>query len=550
MEDLVKQVQRAQRRLNLQTFLDVAVWSLFLFLVAAALAVAAKKIWPLAIDGSWWSTGWLLGSVAVGLIVASVWTWWQRARGVDAAIELDHRFGLKERVSSTLCLTSEERDTEIGQALVDDAVRRVARIDVKEGFRVKTGWWTLLPLLPAVVVIGLVFVPDAEAKRSTEGAEPGVNVKQVKTSTQKLREKIAEKRKRAEEQGLTDATNVFDKLEKGIEELNKKDSVDQKTAMVKLNDIANEIKARKEAMGNPEEVRKQLQDMKDFETGPADRVAKAMQEGDFQAAADEMKDLLKKMQNNELSETEKQALEKQLNQMAEKMRQVANAHEQAKQDLQREMEQRQQNGDPAGAAEIQKKLDQLNRMNPQMQQLQQMAQKLGQCSECMQNGEGDKAAQNLQELADQLSEMQEQLEEMDMMNEALEQLADAKNAMKCGECDGMGCEACQGDAMGLGMGMGQQGDGMGMGEGQGRGARPEQETDTGGYDSQVRAKIGRGAGVVAGRAGGNNIVGDVREEIKMELEASDAAADDPLTDQHLPRGQREHAKQYFDAFAP
>jgi hypothetical protein len=89
--------------------------------------------------------------------------------------------------------------------------------------------------------------------------------------------------------------------------------------------------------------------------------------------------------------------------------------------------------------------------------------------------------------------------------------------------------------------------GMGMGEGQGRGDRPEEETNSGFYDSKVAAKPERGKMVVIGTARGPNVAGQAREEIKEALEAARSEDADPLTGLRLPRTQREQARQYFDA---
>ena len=98
--------------------------------------------------------------------------------------------------------------------------------------------------------------------------------------------------------------------------------------------------------------------------------------------------------------------------------------------------------------------------------------------------------------------------------------------------------------------MGQLSDipGMGMNEGQGQGERPESETPTGFYESQVDAKVGKGKVVVIGSAGGPNKPGQAFEEIQQQFEAAKSAEDDPLTGSRLPRAQRELTKQYFEQF--
>lgn len=90
--------------------------------------------------------------------------------------------------------------------------------------------------------------------------------------------------------------------------------------------------------------------------------------------------------------------------------------------------------------------------------------------------------------------------------------------------------------------------GMGMGEGRGQGARPENETDSSFYNSQVRAKPGRGKAVVVDTVPGRNVAGDTTEEIKSAIEAAKRNSDDPLVGQQIPRQHRKQVDQYFEAF--
>ena len=58
--------------------------------------------------------------------------------------------------------------------------------------------------------------------------------------------------------------------------------------------------------------------------------------------------------------------------------------------------------------------------------------------------------------------------------------------------------------------------------------------------------VGRGSGVMTGLSPGPNSKGRVGEEIKLQWQELHGDAADPLTDQQLPRGYRDHAKKYFD----
>jgi hypothetical protein len=127
-----------------------------------------------------------------------------------------------------------------------------------------------------------------------------------------------------------------------------------------------------------------------------------------------------------------------------------------------------------------------------------------------------------------------------MLEEALSELDMTKDSMNCKECDGVGCQACRGSGNRAGR------PGMGLGRGRGTGPRPEEKTNSGFYDTKAKTKTGKGGAVVVGTAEGPNIKGQVDQQIQTEFEAAQAADEDPLTDQQLPRAYREHAKKYFD----
>jgi hypothetical protein len=549
VNDLKKQIRLAQRRLLIQQFLSIAPWTLSGAFLLAALAILVKKLIPLNVDGQIWTVAWLASALAGGLLLAVLFVFLRRGNALSAAIEIDQRCGLKERVSSCLALTPDELESEAGQALMQDAVRRVAHVDVREQFGVRANRWALLPAAAAALSFALTLLSDAQPDRSATAQAATVKVeKRVLNSTENLKKKLEDRRKKAMEQGLKDAGELFNKLEQGVDSLNKKENVDRQQALVKLNDLARDLQQRQQQLLNNDEMRKQLNALKDIKQGPADRMAKAMKQGDFKTALNELKQLQDKLSKDELSEQEKQQLQQQLTEMKAKLQQMSQAQEQAKQELKRQIDQKLAQGDRQAAGQLQKKLDQLGARDQQMQQLDKLAQKLGECSQCMQAGQMQQAAQALEQLAGDLEGMQQELAEMQMLEDALDQISMAKDAMACKECNGMGCSMCQGDTMGMnGMGNGM-GDGRGLGEGQGRGDRPEEETGTGFYDSQVRAKPGQGKAVATGIAFGPNKSGQALEEIKAEIEAGRRSNDDPLTGQRLPKPQRELTREYFDSF--
>jgi hypothetical protein len=441
VDKIRRQVAAARRRMVTQQFLGIVAWSLFATLVIAACGLAIPKIWVLRVDEFIWTWSWVGGGLAAGLLIAAAWTYAVRRSPIEAAIEIDHRFQLKERVSSALALTPDELATDIGQALVQDAVRRVDRIDVRDSFGVKPPWRVLLPFVPAAAVFVLLTdlipdaVPDKPVQASTQTPD---ETKQVQRSAKKLQERLARAEKKAQDKGLEDTDILFKQLQKGIDDLANKSDVDRKKAMVKINDLAKSMQEKREQLGGVDKMREQLKRLKDIESGPADKIAEAMKEGDFQKALDELKSLQEKLEKGELTEAEKEQLAKQLDQLKNKLQDMVQAHDQVKRELEQEIRRKKEAGDLEGAGKLQRQLDQLNQLNDQMSRLQKMADNLGRCKQCLQDGEGKDAAGELAEIAQSLQEMQQQLDELETLDEMLGEIASAKNAMDCEHCAGAG----------------------------------------------------------------------------------------------------------------
>lgn len=554
MDEIKRQVGRAQRRLVVQQFLTVIGWSLFATLLLAAVGLAIPRLWVLHVDQQAWDWSWIGGGIAAGLVVAGIWTYIIRRTKLDAAIELDRRFGLKERVSSTLALGPEELETEIGQALMSDAVRRVERIDVREQFQVSPTWRFLLPLAPAVAIVVLALLPSAVMKQAGATTEQPSEIKhQIKTATQKLQEKLRENQKKAEELGLKDI-DTLKEVNRELDKLASKDTADRKEALLKINDLAKEIEKKKQELGGADKMKRDLDKLKDIEKGPADKMADALKEGDFGKAQEEMKKLREDLKNGKLDDKQKEQLAKQLNQLKDKLQQAVQDKQEAREKLQQKIEQKLNEGNIAEAAKLQQQLDELNQnADAQQQMMEKLADKLGQCAKCLkEGGNPQEAGEQLDKLAQDLEGMQEQLDQIENLNDVLDQLADAKEAMKCANCQGQGCAECEGDGMegkgGKGKGKGKGKGDFAQGEGQGEGLRDEEKTDKSFYDTRVAADPKAGESVRIGDAGGKNQAGPSRESVKEAVQASLTKEPDALEDVTLPRDQREHAKQYFEKF--
>ena len=572
MNEIKRQVSRAHRRIILGEFITLACWSLFAGLLFSAIALTVPKLWHLDfLDSSsatqTWNYAWIAGGLLGGFLFAVIGVLVRRPSHLSTAVEVDQRFNLKERLSSVLALNDRELESEVGQALLQDAQSRAETLDVRDKFKLAPTWKVLLPLIPLFLLFGLMFIPNATVlAESTVSSTPEVK-KESRIAVEEAQEKLKKKLEEMEAKGLKDSKLDIAALAKKIDNLSNDPTDEKRDALVKLNDIKKQLDERREELGNSQAIKDQLQKMKDVSQGPAKTLADAMSEGKFDEAKKAIKDLVEKLKKGELNKIEQQKLAKDLKAMADQIEKLAQANEEKKQELQEKIDEAAKNGDLQKAAQLQQKLDQLKKQDQQIQQMQKMGQKLKECAECMQPGQGKQgqqpgqgkqgqqsgqgekgqnptegakqgsraqqmkeAAQSLEDLAQQLEQMQQEMQQLQDLDEMMEEVEAAKNQ-------------CQGEG-------GQEGkpkwQDWAKGSGAGGGKRDREEGDTGGYKSRVKGKLQKGETVVTGNADGDNIKGRTATQARELVEASLNKKSDPLENQKLPRSQREHVQQYFN----
>jgi tetratricopeptide (TPR) repeat protein len=543
MEMLARQIRRAHRRMLLQAFIGRLAWCWSATLLLAILAIGAIKLWPPTAESTWITVA-LSAAIGGGILAAALWTWLRRQSPLEAAVELDRRFGLKERVSSSVALDREQLASDVGQALVRDAQQRVGRLDVSHEFRLRLDRKALAPLAPALAAVLLVLFVNARAPEAVATAVT-TSETQIKKSTQTLVKKLEERRKEAAEKGLKEADGTLKQIEDAVKSQPDKNVAERKQTLVKLNELVKDIEKKRQQMTSAADLKQQLNQLKNLQSGPAERLGQALKNVDFKMAMKELDKLKAKLSDDKLSPQEKQVLAKQLDQLQQALEKKTQAHQDAKKELEKQIDAERRAGNTAAADKLQQQLDKLAEKTPQMERLDKMAQQMKQAAESMNKGDSKQAADSLAQLSEQLEGMQKEMDEMAMLDSALEEMADCKNAMTCKECEGEGCAACQGQGEKL-SNKWSRGE-MAKGGGRGAGDRPESKTETSLYDSQVKQNVGKGASVIAGTADGANRKGQVQAEIKGQFSNAEQQTAEALSDQHLPHDYRDHAKKYFDA---
>jgi chemotaxis protein histidine kinase CheA len=446
-------------------------------------------------------------------------------------------------------MTEVDRDSDFGLALLADADKKAAKVDVAEKFRLKPTkiGWLPMSMVPVLVVVLMLAEPMSETSASTTPKVDKTEVKQVLTAASKLKKRIQQQRRKAEAEGLKEAEDMFKKMESQLDKITKASDMNRKDAMIEMNDLKKQLEERRSQLGSTEQMKRALSQMKGLEAGPGDKVAKAIEQGNLAKAKDMVKDLADKMRQGELSEAEKEQLKNQVQQMQKALEDAVKEHKKKEKELKDQIEQARREGRSGDAAKMQQKLNQMQQKNSQMQNMQQMAESMKNAAEACENGDAGQAADALQQMSDQLGQMQQEMSELEDLDSALDSLSESKSQMRCQQCEGGGCKECQGQGQGQGQGFGQgQGQGQGLGRGTGQGDRPESETDTNTYETQVRGKVKKGKAVITGFADGPNRKGITREDVKQAIQGSLSEKSDPSENQTLPRAEREHAQQYFD----
>lgn len=540
MRDLEKPIGRVWRRMRLQRFLASLVWCLAGAMALATVVLAVEKLGHQPIPGAdWWPFA-IGGGVA--LVAAILIASFSGPDRTDAAVALDRAFGLNERLSTALTLPEALRETQAGRALIADAIRHVADLDVADRFGLAVPRRAWVPLVPVAIAGAILLVPEWSRKvaDARSPVAPKAEKALVAKNSTTLSKKMAEQRKAMDKQKFAEAERLLAEVEKTANDLAKAPPAEKDKAMMALNKLTESLKERQKQLGSPEQVNRQLQQLKQMASdGPGEDFAKAMAKGDFEKAANELKQLKEKLASGKMTEKDKEALKQQVGQMAKELEKLANLEQRKKQ-----LEEAKKNGG-LSQEQFDKEMNKLADQAKGLQNLKKMADQLAKAQQEMAKGDTKKAAEALGMSEKQLQKMAQEVQEMQSLDSALADLQDAKDGM-----NGEGQDALNkfGDTLNQ---IGQnprrgQGDGQG-GRAQGEGARAEAPDKTASYNTRDKNQYSKGAAVLEGTAPPTSQTkGNSSISIQGEVEAGAGNAADALSSQKIPKSVEKHIRGYFD----
>jgi hypothetical protein len=537
--DLInRQVSKARRLLWTQTILNTFAWCLIIAFSICFVGLLIPKIWFLPYNFIIWV--WMLGSVVSAAVIAVAVSMLYRPSVMHSAIEIDRRFGLRERISSAIQLNGEEKLSPVGAALLNDATTKAERIEVKDHFPIKTAPQTPWIVLPILACTALLWVPDAElpmlSKLPGGSAERLTN---IKNQTKPILELIKKKREDAEEKGLQEAADEFKKIEDKLKEFQKSENVDTKKMLSDFNEIKKEIERKKDSMGSSDSLKKALDNMKNIDKGPAEKIADALKDGNFDKASDELEKMLNQMKSGNLTDEQKKQLAKQLEQMQKAVEKAQENEKQAIEDAKKELAKAQNSGDLEKSAKLQKKIEQMEANAKKAKAIDAMKANMQKAQKAIQEGDEKAAQEALEGMKQDLEEMAGDQESLQELEEMMDDLQSAKNASACEACDGAGCGKCQSNK--------KKDSKNGKGEGKGAGDREENEHETKNFDSQVRDQMRKGETTFGGKVGGPNRKGTSKEEVRESILSAKPDDADAIENMSLPKAQRDQQRDYFNS---
>ena len=243
MERVRQKIRRAFCRWRWDVWSVAAGWSLFAALWVAVVAVIVSKIWTMPFESHIWCGGWLALSIVWGTLAAGMFLMKRGPTEMAAAMELDRRSQSAERLSTAFILTADERETEMGQVLICDASRRADQLDVAECFPVRRRWVHGLPWIPLMLAIVLASVVRDAIPRESRAVPDVAERQRVEQSIRVLQQSLQPLEERGN--GSPIQPPWLRELKRNLQSLTER--TDRRTATVRLNQWADELKQRRAA---------------------------------------------------------------------------------------------------------------------------------------------------------------------------------------------------------------------------------------------------------------------------------------------------------------
>lgn len=565
MHDIRRVLHAAAKRLLVVNMLNTVMWSLTAAMVALLVLVLADKLFVFTI--AWPRV--VLATLGAAVLAGVAWALVAQKRELAVARILDERAGLRESLSTALCV--ERAEDAWSRAVVESASEKARRVVVRDAIPIEgPRSWPIPTAAAALLLITFFLMPDFDLRGKAAAAKAAEQAKQeIITAEMEAKEAEREIREIMERTGLKLEDEMPDpELEADIQKPQTPEQI-RKEAIRQLTSLNEQLQKKQEsdeakAFDAMKDLMRQLRSPGE---GELTEFSRELARGDFQKARQSLEKLAEKLSSGEMSPQESEQLAKQMQNLAEQLEQLAQQSQALEQALQQAgMDPQQARQLAANPEALQQALqNNQNLTEQQKQQLQQMAQSQQQASsQCQsmgqamsqmassmsQSGMNQSGQQAMDAMSGQLSQMEMMQQEMNALSQSMSQCQ--SQMAKLGECNG-GQSWCQGGSQsGPGMtGQWQPGSSMSQGSGsggpgKGNGAGPDSlETDI--MFKTERPKVENTGGPTIGSTYvyGEQVKGEATEEFAAAVQIAVDQAAEEVTSMNVDPQYRGPVMHYF-----
>lgn len=585
MNDIARVLRAASWRLGLNGFFFALCAALSAGLLLAIALRITQQVVHFPIDwitvAIWTAVGCFVSAIACAIVF--------RPRPKQVALTVDQGANLREALSTALCIADQQDPW--SRATVESAARsaRGVRLSSAVPFQGPRFWPVpiALGLAFAVVYLALPSLDLFSNKESVAQAkERELAIVQVNQQTLEIKEKLDQMTQKLGLEPEPEPPTPTGRPEDRDPEAIRRSAIKELT---KLSDKLQQIKQSEQAM-KLEAVKNTLAQIKPPGEQTSD-LSKSLADGNFQQAKQDLEQMLNKLQEGNLSDSEKQAVADQLENLAEQIKKAAANQESLSKKLEEmginpsaakdpqalkeaienaqnlSQEQKEQLESLVKSAE--KASESLSSVAEAMNQMAQQCQNPGQSNEGQQSnsgeqqsgeqgeqgeqGEGMQAA--AESMSGQLSELEQIAMEMELADAALSECQSGMQSLGegQGQCEGMGegMSYAQGDG-GEGTGQYSEGDIVSQGNGQGgpgRGRGGQMSESAAGFDMTKKIdnknQTNKGPVVASRLVEGEAILNESTAEFSTAVAVAEGEVAEEISSNVIPKDRHEAVKKYF-----
>jgi septal ring factor EnvC (AmiA/AmiB activator) len=369
---------------------------------------------------------WVGVALGGGTVLAVVLAVLRRPSRLVAALALDRDCDLKERATTCLCLTAEQRDSPAGQALLDDANRHTDTITVAAAFPLRPSRiGALVPVAFLFALLAALFCEPAPLPQDPGAEEASAALSQPNEVARRLRQlsdrPAVARPKPASRQEARDIESELERL-----------AAERPTTRGEGRDLLKDLTALEDRMRRQEKALAERADALRQQAAEADRLTRkkrpmatpaerSLGEGDFRKANDELQRLSRPLKDGLTSERAEQ-LRRELDDLKEHLDRLA--------DLKEKQDQAQKEAAKDGLSpEELKQLEQVKVAGAaELEELKEAGKELGQAAELLRQKKEKEAADRLARAGRRLGKLDRGGEQAELARQ-LALLQEAKSAV-------------------------------------------------------------------------------------------------------------------------